>query len=261
MVMLLNSEQEARELSQRLFDMPIPMDIIIAKSIDQFIKIIKNEQVDCFILDWKYEKYDMTDLTEKIRQSNRYRQITMAFVVNESDSSVQKEYSSLKIDLLISRPFNLEEFQQNFINILNKKLNHIIPEYFEVLVVEDNPDILEIHVENLQKLHHTRFETCKSISEARNLVRQKNYNLMLLDWNLGDGTCIDLIEFIHEKNENEKIINPLIMAITGRDSAEDIMTMLKYGVKDYIIKPFDLLEFEEKLTYALEIYEKSLKND
>jgi DNA-binding response OmpR family regulator len=259
MVMLLNSEQESRSLSKKIFDMPLLVDIIIAKNIEQFFKIILNEQIDCFILDWNYELYNMTLLTEKIRKSHRYRQITLAFVVNQNEIGILKENSALKIDLIIPRPFDLNEFQADFINILNKKLDYIIPEYFEVLVLEDNKDILEIHVEHLNKLQHSRFQTCSSISEAKKLVSHKNYNLMMLDWNLGDGTCIELIEFIREKNQSHSLTNPLIIAITGRNSSEDIMTMLKYGVKDYIIKPFDLLEFEDKLIYALERYEKSLK--
>jgi response regulator of citrate/malate metabolism len=33
---------------------------------------------------------------------------------------------------------------------------------------------------------------------------------------------------------------------------EDIITLLNYGVKDYLIKPFNFNEFENKLDYALE---------
>ncbi|MDO9183859.1 MAG: response regulator [Bacteriovorax sp.] len=259
MVFLLNIDEEARALANILRGLQNNLEIVIAKNMDQFALIISTEQVDCFILDWNYKDYAIVDLADKIRKSERYHQTPIAFVINPEDANISLQYSSLKVDMLISRPLNSEDLKNQLINPLNKKLGHIIPEHFEVLILDDNPDVLEIHSDYLKQLKHTKFQTCDSVSNAKKLVMEKDFDLMLLDWNLGDGTCIDLIDFMRSKKEKIRLNEALIVVITGRDDVEDIMTLLRYNVKDYIIKPFEYLEFEDKLIYALEKHTKFLK--
>jgi DNA-binding response OmpR family regulator len=254
-LILLNSEQEATDLVNQLKNFPIQLEFFIATNIAQYNAIISTHPIDCFILDWNFEHFSVTELVTKLRKS-RYRQTPIAFVIDKKDAGIGKQYSTLKIDLLMTRPFNFDEYQPQLMAILNKKLGRIIPENFNVLVLDDSQDILDIHIDHLNQLEHTNYQTCSSIAQAKKLMREKKFDLLLLDWNLGDGTCIDLIEFIRSKKENIDHNQALIMAVTGRDSAEDIITLLKYDVKDYIIKPFGLVEFEEKLIYGLERHQK-----
>lgn len=256
---LLNSAEEARVLGLLLGDLQINLDIVVANHIDQFISIISKEKIDCFILDWKFEHHASTDLIAKIRKNSKYRQTPIVVVVDKLDELIPMQYSALKIDMLITRPFKIDDFHTRLITILNKKSGHIIPEHFEVLALDDSPEIIRIHEDNLKELQHLKFNICSSVAEAKKLINEKDYDLFLLDWNLDDGTCLDLIEFIRSKKDNVRLNEALIIAVTGRDDVDDIMTLLKYGVKDYIIKPFDFPEFEDKLIYALERHHQKLK--
>lgn len=258
-LILLNSDEEARILSTLLGNLQLNLEITVATHIDQFLSSTSSGVFDCLILDWKYEHYAITELVTKLRASKKYHKIPIVCVVDKKDVFLPAQYSALNVDLLISRPFNVLEFEKQLTEILNKKLGRIIPEHFEILVLDDNPDILEIHVDNLKELKHLKYQTCSSIAEAEKLINEKDFDLFLLDWNLEDGTCIDLIEFIRSKKKNRRLNEALIMAVTGRDAVEDIMTLLKYNVKDYIIKPYGFSEFEEKLIYALERHGKELK--
>jgi DNA-binding response OmpR family regulator len=254
-LILLNSELEATNLKNQLKDFPTQLEFFIATNVAQYNAIISSQQIDCFILDWNFEHFTITELVTKLRKS-RYRQTPIAIVIDKKDVGIGKQYSTLKIDLLITRPFNFAEYQPQLMAVLNKKLGRIIPEDYSVLVLDDSQDILDIHIDHLKQLEHANYQTCTSIAQAKKLMKEKKFDLLLLDWNLGDGTCIDLIEFIRSKKENIDLNGALIMAVTGRDSAEDIITLLKYDVKDYIIKPFGLVEFEEKLIYARERHQK-----
>ena len=257
-VILLNSEAEANDLGSILYELQINLDILVLNRVEQVLTMMEKEQIDCFILDWEFSKSSIVDLVAEIRKNPKFRNTPVVFVADKKDDNILKQYSVLNVELLISRPFNPNEFASKLTSILNKKPIRVIPENFEVLVLDDNEDVIEIHIENLTELNHKKFQTCASIAEAKKLINEKDFDLFLLDWNLGDGTCIDLIEFIRTKKDNIRLKQALIIAVTGRDDVDDIMTLLRYDVKDYIIKPFEYSEFEEKLTYALERHTKSL---
>jgi DNA-binding response OmpR family regulator len=255
-LLLLDSVQEAKILRTLLSDLSLKLEIIVAESLDQFKSIVLKDQVDCFILDWKFENYSVADLAIQIRKSNKYRHTPIIMVPNLEDSAIPNEYSAIKLDMLLYRPFNFVEFEKPLLDVLNKKFGHIIPDHFEVLILDDDPDVLEINIDFLNRLEHKKYQTCSSVSEAKKLVSEKDFDLLLLDWNLADGTCIDLIEFIRSKKDKIRLNSALIIAITGRDDVDDIMNLLKFNVVDHIIKPYQYDEFEDKLIYALERHKK-----
>ena len=88
--------------------------------------------------------------------------------------------------------------------------------------------------------------------DAKQKLQTNDYDLLLLDWNLDDGTCLDIIEFVKAKPVSARTKAAVTVVITGRDDVDDIMTLLRYGIKDHIIKPFGFQEFEDKIGYALE---------
>jgi DNA-binding response OmpR family regulator len=255
-VLFLHSAEEAKCLSDLLGHLKLKLNIIIADQIENFISIITSKSVDCFIIDWNYENLIVAELIEKLRKSNKFRETPIVIIVDKLDSNILIDHSSLNLDMEISRPFNLNLFQNQLTFILNKKLGHIIPPESEVLIIEDDPSILEIHIEHLKQLKHFKYQTCMTLAEAKNSVDKNDFDILLLDWNLGDGTCIELIEYIRSKKDRHRLNSALIMIITGRDDVEDIMTLLNYDIKDHIIKPFDFSEFEEKLVYGLERHYK-----
>lgn len=120
------------------------------------------------------------------------------------------------------------------------------------MVLDNSPEILELISLHLSELGHVKYDLCKGIKEAKLNLVDKDYDLLLLDWNLDDGTCIDLIEFIKTSSLSPQTKQALTVVITGRDDVDDIMTLLRYGIKDHIIKPFDFSEFEDKITYAID---------
>lgn len=128
----------------------------------------------------------------------------------------------------------------------------VIPTEFNVLVLDNSPEILEVISLHLQELGHEKIELCMDIQEARKCLLTKDYDLLLLDWNLDDGTCFDVIDFIKNNPVSFRTKSAVTVVITGRDDVEDIMTLLKYGINDHIIKPFGFQEFEDKIGYALE---------
>lgn len=250
-VILLNCEKEARGLANNLTELKPFSEITVASSFDNFITLIQSEQVDCFFLDAHYEQFPTIDLVKQLRKGNRYSKTPLVLLSNKNDDHIQLRYSSLDVDVFTSLPFVLEDFKAQLDSALTKRFSNVIPEHYNVLVLDNNKYILEIMKLHLNRLKHTNFQTCESISEARSYIDKTDFDLLLLDWSLYDGTCIDLIEYIRSKKENIRLNNALIMVITGRSEVDDVLSLLKYNVKDYLTKPFDYNEFVEKLQYAM----------
>lgn len=251
-VILLNSIEEASSLKTIIKELPLNIEVTIAKDIDNFILQTSSGKIDFLILDWNYQQCSAIDLIEKVRYAEKYKNIPVVMIANQEDRDIQKKYPHLKINLVFNRPINKDDIQ-HFLPILFENQGHsIIPKDFKVLIVDNNPNILEIMSDHMDQIGHSKYQTCLSVKEAMSLVEINHYDLLLLDWNLDDGTCLDIIKFINTKKHS------LIVVITGRDDVEDLMTLLHYNVKDHIIKPFDHAEFKEKISYALERYNKEI---
>lgn len=263
-IILLQSEEWFKELIEGISNLEISNDYIldlkVETDLESFIAYSQLNPVDCFFIDLSYTRISAIELADKLRKSQKYKKTPLIFLADKKNKNQEcnpMHYSALNIDMVISWPMAFAEIKAPLIGVLMKKFGSVIPKNFNVLILDDNFEIIYIMKAYMDELQHSKFDTCTSLSEARQLVSKNDYDLLLLDWNLPDGTCIDLIEYMREKKDRTRLNKALIMAVTGRDNVEDIMTLLKYNVKDYIIKPFEYDEFEEKLVYALEKHKKS----
>lgn len=69
-----------------------------------------------------------------------------------------------------------------------------------------------------------------SIAEAMQLIDNENFDIVITDYRLGDGTGLDLIEHIK---------NMPIIVITGGGDEETAVRVLKSGAYDYLVKDLD----------------------
>mgnify|MGYP001083227305 CR=1 FL=1 len=87
-----------------------------------------------------------------------------------------------------------------------------------------------------------------SLFEGR-LEIEKDYDLIILDVNLPDGSGFDLCSEIRLKNKNTAII-----FLSACDMEFDIVNGFKLGADDYITKPFNLLELIARVKSNLRRY-------
>ncbi len=247
-VMLLNSEIEAKELISYLTS---NLEVFIAQNMDQFTALISNQEIECFIFERKYDQYPINELVDTLKNSERYGETPIILIADTIDLS-------LNVDLIITRPFNSLEIISSIKQLTEKSVTTIIPEHYNVLILDNSPEMLSIMSEHMREFKHDKFQLCASVAEAKNLINKQDFDILLLDWNLDDGTCIDVIQFVRSKTSRKRLMDALVVVITGRNSIDDIMTLLKYDVKDHIIKPFDHAELEDKLAYAIGKHVKSL---
>ena len=78
------------------------------------------------------------------------------------------------------------------------------------------------------------FSLCETIEEAEKQWQERDFDLLLLDVNLPDGSGFD---FCRRVREESKV--PIIL-LTARDMELDIVRGLECGGDDYITKPFSV---------------------
>jgi DNA-binding NtrC family response regulator len=80
-------------------------------------------------------------------------------------------------------------------------------------------------------------ETADSAGSARKALREGDFDLVILDHRLPDGTGLALLE---EQKRNGA--TPTFIMMTAYSSTEDAVRAMKAGAADYLLKPFDLDE-------------------
>jgi two-component system response regulator ResD len=119
----------------------------------------------------------------------------------------------------------------------------------KILCVEDAPDTVSI-LQVLLKDHSPTFVS--SVKEARRLLETRNFQLLLLDVNLPDGTGIDLMTQIFSEQKGIDVV-----FLTGRKDLETKATAFSLGAEDFIAKPFDPIDLKLRIDAKLRKRERS----
>jgi len=89
-------------------------------------------------------------------------------------------------------------------------------------------------------------ESAGSVDEAWALLEGGQFNLVITDMRMPDGTGLDLLRRLEEAGRRERAI-----VITAYGSAENAVEALKAGAYDYLTKPVDLRQFRAVVASAL----------
>ena len=108
----------------------------------------------------------------------------------------------------------------------------------KVLVIEDEPDIRKTVEYNLTREGY-EVSGCGSISEAKTLLENPNFSIILLDLMLPDGSGLDLCKQIKSNPETNE--TPILI-LTAKDDEVDKVVGFELGADDYVTKPFSVRE-------------------
>ena len=103
----------------------------------------------------------------------------------------------------------------------------------EILLVEDDKT-LSYGLCMALSSEQIHVDTCFNLKFAKEALKKKAYDLVILDVNLPDGSGIDLLKEIRAQSLMSVIL------LTANDTEMDVVTGLELGADDYIVKPFSL---------------------
>ena len=97
-------------------------------------------------------------------------------------------------------------------------------------------------------LRQEGFETCSACAAAHaiELLREKAFDLALLDLSLPDGSGYDICRFIKQQSLATRVI-----FLTACDEETSVVMGLDMGADDYVTKPFRIRELLSRIRTAL----------
>ena len=111
----------------------------------------------------------------------------------------------------------------------------------KILVVEDEPSLRDLIQRSLEKERYV-VETASDFHAAMRKIEDYDYDCVLLDIMLPDGSGLNLLEHLKAIHKKENVI-----IISAKDSLEDKILGLELGADDYLPKPFHLAELNARI--------------
>ena len=115
----------------------------------------------------------------------------------------------------------------------------------KILIIEDDSDLREGLAFALE-LEGYETAQARTLRDARALLEETPWDLLLLDCNLPDGSGFDLVAELHGV-----CATPVFM-LTARNTEMDEVKALELGVADYMSKPFSLAVLRARIRRILQ---------
>jgi DNA-binding response OmpR family regulator len=113
-----------------------------------------------------------------------------------------------------------------------------------ILLVEDDLSLIEGLGYALKK-NGFAVDIARTVGQALEMVRNKEYKLLLLDLSLPDGSGFDICRQVRQTSQTP------IVFLTASDEEVNVVMGLDMGGDDYITKPFKLNELLSRINAIL----------
>lgn len=117
-----------------------------------------------------------------------------------------------------------------------------------VLVVDDHILTRDMVRMILRSIGFAKIQQAESGEGALKILNEQNIDLIVCDWNMPNGSGIELLRQIRADAKLEHI--PFLM-LTAEAYRENIVAAVKAGVTDYVAKPFTADTLAEKIAGIL----------
>ena len=117
--------------------------------------------------------------------------------------------------------------------------NHV----FHNVIAIDNDEVLLLMLKEMYVQEGTHCDTCTNAAELMEMIRRKEYSLLLTDLNMPDINGFELLELLRTSNVgNSRTIPIIVTTASGSCSKEELM---ERGFAGCLLKPFSISELME----------------
>ena len=125
------------------------------------------------------------------------------------------------------------------INLTQIHCNHV----FHNVIAIDNDEVLLLMLKEMYVQEGIHCDTCTNAAELMEMIRRKEYSLLLTDLNMPDINGFELLELLRTSNVgNSRTIPIIVTTASGSCSKEELM---ERGFADCLLKPFSISELME----------------
>ena len=114
---------------------------------------------------------------------------------------------------------------------------------FHDVIAIDNDEVLLLMLKEMYAQEGVHCETCTDAAELMEMIRRKEYSLLLTDLNMPEINGFELLELLRTSNVgNSKTIPVVVTTASGSCSKEELM---ERGFSGCLLKPFSIPELME----------------
>lgn len=117
-----------------------------------------------------------------------------------------------------------------------------------ILIVDDYKTMLRIIRNLLKQIGFQNVDEATDGQAALEQLRQRQYGLVISDWNMEPMTGLDLLREVRADESLRPV--PFIM-VTAESKTENVVAAKEAGVNNYIVKPFNAATLKNKLVAVL----------
>jgi two-component system chemotaxis response regulator CheY len=118
----------------------------------------------------------------------------------------------------------------------------------KILAVDDSATMRRIIRNHLKQAGFEDVDEAENGKAALTLLTKGQYDLLITDWNMPEMSGLDLVR---EVRKSDAVKNLPVLMVTTVSAKEDIVTALKAGVNNYVVKPFDAETLHSKITQVI----------
>jgi len=125
----------------------------------------------------------------------------------------------------------------------------------KILIIDDNPEIL-FGLEKLLNQSNFYTVTALNLQKAKKMLAIDEYDLIILDWMLPDGSGVDFLAKIRKE-----FYTTSVLLLSSKSDINDKVEALDSGADDYLSKPFSNIELLARIRALLRresAYKKSI---
>ena len=115
----------------------------------------------------------------------------------------------------------------------------------KLLVLEDESSTRELIYDALHGANYI-VDAVSNVEDARAYIKSVQYDLLVLDWQLPDGSGVELCSSLRGDGNSTPVL-----LLTARSQIGDKVTGLDSGADDYLTKPFDARELLARIAAML----------
>ncbi len=117
-----------------------------------------------------------------------------------------------------------------------------------ILIVDDYKTMLRIIRNLLKQLGFNNVDEAADGATALQKLRQKDYLLIISDWNMEPMTGLQLLKEVRTDN---KLKAMTFIMISAESKTENVVAAKEAGVSNYIVKPFNAATLKQKLSTVI----------
>jgi DNA-binding response OmpR family regulator len=118
----------------------------------------------------------------------------------------------------------------------------------KLLIIDDKPSHSEF-LKWILSVEHYEIYTASKFGEAKNLLADCSFDLILLDLIMPDADGFEMLNYLSSHDRLRRI--PVII-VSAKSDRESIEASLRKGAVDYVVKPYNSWDLQNKIAIILE---------